>query len=102
VQIRVDWAKRADYIRTRHGVEPEWADEAVSDEHAVWIRPDPASRSGAAVRMIGYSPSAATVLTVILVDPAADPTEPPNGNWWGSNAWPADGRERRWYGEVET
>lgn len=41
---------RAEYVRSRHGVEPAWADEAVEDDHAVWLTPDPASRSGKCAR----------------------------------------------------
>ncbi len=41
------------------------------------------------------------LLTLILVDAAADPGERPDGNWWGSNAWLADGRDQRCYGEAE-
>ena len=76
---RVDWSKRAEYLRSRHGVEPAWADEAVDDAHAVWLRPDPASLSGHSVRVIGYSGTAHAVLTVILVDPAVDASEHPDG-----------------------
>ena len=71
----VDWSKRADYIRVRHGIETKWADEALNDEHALWFTPDPASRSGYAVRVIGHSRGATAVLTVILIDAAADPEE---------------------------
>ncbi len=63
--------------------------------------PDPASRSGHAVRVMGYSPSAGAVLTVILVNAEADPDERPDGSWWGSNAWPANERDQRRYGEAE-
>jgi len=100
--VRIDWSKRADYIRARHAIKPEWANEAVGDEHAVWLVPDPASRSGHAVRAIGYSVSAGAVLTVILVDAKADPAEPPDGEWWGSNAWLANRRDQRIYGEAES
>jgi hypothetical protein len=55
---RVDWSKRAGYIRGRHQVEPAWADQAVTDPEACWIDPDPASASGLSVRVIGYSGSA--------------------------------------------
>lgn len=97
----MDWHKRAAYIRLRHAIEPSWADEAVDDDYAVWLVPDPASRSGYAVRVIGYSPSVGTVLTVILVDAAADPREQPDGQWWGSNAWIVNQRDQRNYEEVE-
>jgi len=101
VTVDVDWRKRAHYIRTRHGVEPAWADEAVNDEHAVWLMPDPASQSGHAVRVIGYSAAAGAVFTVILVGASADPSEPPTGQWWGSNAWMASPRDRSLYGEED-
>lgn len=99
--VDIDWRKRATYIRTRHGVEPAWADEAVNDEHAVWLMPDPASESGYAVRVVGYSATAGAVLTVILVDASADPSVTPAGQWWGSNAWMASPRDRRLYGEED-
>lgn len=101
MQVRVDWHKRAEYIRSRHAIDPAWADEAVSDEHAVWLVPDPASRSGQAVRVIGYSLTASAVLTVILVNAKADPEELPDGDWWGSNAWPASQQDRCIYGKTE-
>ncbi len=98
---QVDWSKRADYVRARHAVEPAWADEAVADEHAAWLTPDPASQSGRAVRGIGYSTAARSVLTVILVDAEADPADLPDGQWWGANAWTANQRDRRLYGEED-
>lgn len=100
--LRVDWSKRAYYVSARHAAEPGWANEAVLDEHAVWLVPDPASRYGHAVRVIGYSASAGAVLTVILVAAEADPPERPDGDWWGSNSWVANQRDRRIYGEAES
>lgn len=72
------------------------------DEHAVWLVPDPASRSGHAVRVTGYAPSAGAVLTVILVASDADPDERPDGDWWGSNTWLANPRDQHLYGEAES
>lgn len=97
----MDWSKRANYIRSRHAIDVSWADEAVQDQHAVWLNPDPASRSGLAVRVIGYSRTAGTVLVAILVRANADPDELPDGEWWGSNAWLANRRDQRAYGEEE-
>jgi hypothetical protein len=102
VPVRVDWIKRASYIEQRHGIEARSASEAIGDDHAVWLVPDPASRSGQAVRVIGYSPGAGAVLTVILLAGSADPDEPPDGDWWGSNAWRANDRDQRIYGEADT
>jgi hypothetical protein len=101
VSQRVDWSRRADYIRLNHAVQPEWANEAVSDEHALWLVPDAASQSGRSVRVVGYSPAAGAILTVILVDSDADPTERPDGKWWGTNAWVANRRDKRLYGEAD-
>lgn len=99
--MQVDWSKRSQYIRSRHAIEPTWANEAVQDAHAIWFRPDPASISGHSVRVIGYSRSAQQLLTVILVDADADPSEHPEGDWWGSNAWVASERDRRLYGKED-
>ena len=99
--MRVDWSKRSEYVRSRHAVEQASADEAVQDEHAVWLRPDPASLSGRSVRVIGYSSSAQQLLTVILGDAEADPSEKPEGDWWGSNAWVASEKDRHLYGRED-
>lgn len=99
---RVDWTRRAGYIRRRHGIEPTWADEAVADPQAIRLTPDPAGRSGLATRIIGYSRSARAVLTVIVVDGEADPRESPHGFWWGSNAWRSSRRDVRIYNEEES
>jgi hypothetical protein len=61
----------------------------------------PASRSGLTVRVIGYSVSAGDVLTVILLNAAADPAEAPDGQWWGVNAWRANERDRYMYGKAD-
>ena len=97
----MDWRKRADYVRSRHGVDPGWADEAVNEDHAVWLTPDPASRSGRSVRVIGYSASARDILVVVLVAADVDETEQPAGEWWGANAWVASPRDRRLYAEED-
>ena len=94
---RVDWEHRGDYIgsrsRRRRGdvdIEPAWADEAVDDEDAAWLDPDPKSKSGRSVRVIGYSVAAGMVITVILL-----PKGP--GEWWGVNAWRANGTDEGIY-----
>jgi hypothetical protein len=46
-------------------IEPSWTFEAAADPRRVVYDPDPKSRSGA-IRLIGYSPSAGFVLTVII------------------------------------
>ena len=68
------------------GIEPEWTLEAAGDVHRVVRDPDPRSRA-AYVRIIGYSPRAGFVLTVI-VDP---------DDWSGVTAWKTRGADLREY-----
>lgn len=96
---RVDWSRRGHYIRSRHQIEPGWATEAVNDPDAYWVDPDPASTSGAAVRIIGYSTTADMTVTVIVLRADTDPSDRPDGDWWGANAWPANTRDTRIYRE---
>ncbi|MGH3505310.1 MAG: hypothetical protein ACRDQA_31115 [Nocardioidaceae bacterium] len=73
----IDWSKRGDYIRSRHGVEPRWATDAVNDPVAYWLDSDPASTSGRSVRVIGHSAGADAVLTVICCPPTSTPPRHP-------------------------
>lgn len=99
--VAVDWKYRASYIQTRSrrrageiDIEPSWADEAVADPDAAWLDPDPKSKSGRSVRVIGYSATAGMVITVILV-----PKD--EGGWWGANAWHANRADERIYREGQ-
>lgn len=87
----VDWSYRAEYTRDRHGVETEWADEALRDPDALRIAPDPSSKSGRSVRTIGYASSAGCLLTVITLT-EGDVT-------YGVNAWRSNDTDIRRYGE---
>ena len=96
----VDWRHRGDYIRTRSSrrgprefdVEPEWATEAALDERRKVAR-DTASKSGRAIRVVGWSDGARRVLTVLLVPKG----HAGDGAWWGVNAWAANSRDARHY-----
>ena len=87
----VDWTFRADYVRQRHEIETEWANEALADPDALRIEPDPASRSGRSVRTIGHSVRAGGLVTVITVEDA--------GVIYGVNAWRASETDTRRYRE---
>jgi hypothetical protein len=50
--------------------------------------------SGQSARVIGYSPTAAAVLVIILVRRDDRP-----GSWWGGNGWRANSTDRRIYAE---
>ncbi len=74
-------------------IEPERAVEAVFDPRRLVAR-DPKSRTGEAIRVVGYSAGMSRVLVVVLVPDG----HPPGGLWHVATAWPADGRICRMYG----
>jgi hypothetical protein len=83
----------ANYIRQRSdrypgatNIEPEWTLEAAADRRRIIRNPDQASQTGA-VRIIGYSPTAGFVITVII--DAVD--------WAGVTAWKTRGADLRSY-----
>jgi hypothetical protein len=67
-------------------IEPSWTLEAANDRHRLLREPDPKSRAGY-LRIIGLSPSAGFVMTVI-VDPE---------DWSGVTAWKSRGADLREY-----
>ena len=84
----LDWSKRGEYI-AKHGVTPEEANDALTDENRVVLDPDYASVSGLSVRVIGYSELAGKLLTVIALRD--------EGVEYGVNAWEVDKRDQRIY-----
>lgn len=99
-QGRLDWTDRADYIRNRSqrrpgdtDIEPAWTNEAWNDPDAIWYEPDPASKSGEAVRVIGYSPTARMVIVIIAL--------PKQDHWAGMSAWKANRSYQRRYWEGQ-
>jgi len=83
----------AEYIRRRSerypgatDIEPDWTLEAASDPRRIVLDPDPKSRTGA-VRLIGFSPSAGFVITVIAT----------GGSHAGVTAWKSSGADLREY-----
>jgi hypothetical protein len=100
----VEWLpEQTDHIRTRSkrysgafNIEPEWATQAVLDPRAR-IGLHPASKTGEAIRVTGWSAGAARVLTIILL-PAV---HPPDGAWLGATSWTTKGRDLRDYWEED-
>lgn len=94
----VRWTKKSEkHIRGRSErysgateIEPAWTVEAAEDKHAIVRDPDPNSNSGA-LRIIGFSPSAGFLITVIAfrID----------DELWGATAWKTTGGDRRGYEE---
>ncbi|MCF4005677.1 transposase [Corynebacterium uropygiale] len=77
-------------MQLKHGTFPLWAEEALHDEQAIILDPDPASKSGKSIRTIGWSTSAGCLLTVITV---VD-----EGIEFGVNCWKSSSRDKRIYG----
>jgi uncharacterized DUF497 family protein len=92
VAIQVNWEHGAAHTWASHKVTVAEADEAVADIDALWFGPDPSSRSGQSVRVIGYSHSRRAILTVILV-------RRDDGGFWGANGWESNCSDRRRYEE---
>ena len=63
----IDWQYGAKHMWDRHGITEMEAHEAITDIDALWFEPDPRSRSGRSVKVIGYSRSRRQVLTTIVV-----------------------------------
>ena len=61
-QVTVDWSERGEHMLTRHSIHPAWANEALDDPDRVVITRDPASKSGRAVRTIGWSYTANRII----------------------------------------
>lgn len=90
MKVDVDWSHGAEHMQASHQVTPEEANEVVADVDAVWFDPDPQSKSGRSVRVIGYSHTRRAVLTVILV-------HRDDGGYWGANGWQSSPPDWRRY-----
>ena len=77
-------------------IAPIAAIEAALDTQGLIAR-DPRSRTGEAVRVVGYSPTADRVLVVVLLPH----DHPPRGLWHVATAWPANSKERHQYADSE-
>ncbi len=77
-------------------IDPVWAVEAALDQRALIAR-DPASRTGEAIRIVGFSPGAARVLVAVLLPE----DHPPTGSRHVVTAWPANRRLRGAYAEGD-
>jgi len=97
---RIQWDDgAAHHIRTRSqrypdavDIEPAWTREAVNDPDRIVDEPDPQSAHANSVRLVGYSPSAAMMITVVAL-------RDPQGVLHGASAWRTTGKPRRQYWE---
>jgi uncharacterized DUF497 family protein len=90
VYEKVDWSHRCEHVEEK-GLTTEQANEALDDPERVVIDPDPRSRSGESIRIIGYSYTAQEVLAVVVVNH--------DGELYGGTAWKANEQELRLYRE---
>lgn len=90
---RVDWSHRGEYMHRKHRITPAIANEALEDPNRLVIDPDYNSTSGRSVRIIGFSPMAGDIITVIVM---AD-----KGIEYGVNGWVSNATDRRLYQEFD-
>lgn len=93
VSESVNWSKRGKYMEHHHGITPAVANDALSDPQRVLIEPDYNSKSGAGIRIIGYSTLAQALITVIALDH--------EGLRYGVNGWKSNAKDRRIYLDGE-
>lgn len=100
---RIEWdAESADHIRTRSGryagavdIRPGWTTEGVTDPNRLVDEPDPKWVHANSVRIVGYSPSAQMVITVVALRDRY-------GVLHGASAWKTTGAPLRQYLEERT
>ena len=93
---RIDWDDdAAHHIRTRSqrypdavDIEPQWTAEAVNDPDRIVDEPDRQSAHVNSVRVVGYSHSAAMMITVVALRDR-------DGTLHGATAWRTTGKPRR-------
>ena len=85
----IDWSFAVEHMWSRHLILLTWAQEAVRDINRLTLNPDPASRSGSSIRIIGYSRGADMVLAVIIVEF--------HGRYFAASAWKANESQARHY-----
>ena len=73
----------------RHRILVSWAQEACQDSARIVLDPDPASRSGRSLRVIGLSRQANSILVVILVRQGS--------TFFAATSWRANEQDRRMY-----
>ena len=98
---RIEWDETATkHIRTRSDryeaaldIDPAWTSEVVVDPERLVDEPDPRSAHANSVRIVGYSPTAGMVITVVALRDR-------QGVLRGATAWKTRGAALRQYMEV--
>lgn len=63
----INFEAAAEHIWRRHRLLTEWVRQAVSDEDRLILDPDPASRSGLSLRIVGFSVAYGHPITVVAI-----------------------------------
>lgn len=91
----------AEHLRTRStrypgatDIDPAWTVDVVNDPERLVDEPDPRSVHTNSVRIVGYSPAARMVITIVALRDA-------NGVLHGASAWKTTGAALRQYLEVD-
>lgn len=86
-----DFETAADHIWQGHRILMDRVREACSDEDRVILDPDPASRSGQSLRIVGFSTSCGDTITVVAVRRRY--------HFEVTSAWRSNARDQRIYRE---
>lgn len=97
---QIEWdAAAAEHIRTRStryngaaDIDPGWTSEVVTDPNRLVDEPDPRSAHVNSVRVVGFSPTAGMVITVVALRDG-------RGALQGASAWITRGAPLRQYRE---
>lgn len=91
----------AEHLRTRStrypgamDIDPAWTLDVVNDPERLVDEPDPRSVHANSVRIVGYSPAARMVITIVALRDT-------NGVLHGASAWKTTGAALRQYLEVD-
>lgn len=76
-------------MQDRHGIRPVEANQALADPARIVLAPDPSSKSGQTIRVIGWSDSSGKLLTVIVLER--------DGDLIGVNAWVSNSTDQGRY-----
>lgn len=85
----VEWSEAGEHMFSKHHVTTGEADEALQDPDRIMIVPDYNSKSGRNVRIIGYSHTAGTLITVLALEF--------EGIEYGVNGWYSNSKDRAIY-----
>jgi len=89
----IDCTAAVQHIWDRHRILAEWVEQACADADRVILDPDPASRSGRSVRIVGFSSGYGYPITVVAVRRS--------DRLVVASAWPANSKDRRTYLEGQ-